>query len=118
MATWPVSLPQKPKHATLGVTRERAVREFAPDVGRPIRSPRQSIAHELLTAVYEFTPDQHDDFWDFWETDIGMGKLTFTMPHPKTGAAVTVELTDTEPPQMQYVFKDTYAATLKIRVLP
>lgn len=118
MPALPSSLHCRVLRSPYGETRERAIAEFTPDVGRPIRRRRQTLAHELLEVTVKASRQAVADFWVFWEDEIDLGLDSFTMTHPRTGEAITVEFTSAEPPRFDRATGNSFTSSWQLRVLP
>lgn len=92
MATWPASLPQKPRPETLAVSYAVPKREFQTDIPGPaIRRKVGSTAFKTWSGTYVMNTTQLAAFWTFYLTTVNFGVDTFTMTDPDTGASVTAE---------------------------
>lgn len=117
MASWPAEFPGRPRTQSHRASRERAIWEFRPDGGRPIRGKKQTDSYGRFSGVYRFATQQLETFWFFYETTLNRGLESFTMVDPSTGSTVTVEFATADPPEFVEVIEGQHEATLMLRVL-
>ena len=88
MATWPVSLPQKPLAQGYQSTYRPSYAEFVPDAG-PIHKISRSTT-QIVTEQWAFLLESVADlitFQDFYKDDLSGGVLPITLNNPITGVS-------------------------------
>lgn len=100
MPTWPTSLPQKTLATTYNEAPQSQVLRSSMDSG-PAKTRRRFTA-ATMTVPFEchLTLDQIPTFEAFYSDDIAAGALPFDIPHPRTGATVSVLLKGDPPYQL------------------
>lgn len=117
MVEWPASLPKCPVPTSEEESYERAIREFIPDTGDPIRRKSQSDSRKLFSGTYRMTRSQVMDFWTFYNTTINRGVDSFSMWDPESESYVTVKFASSEPPRSQRISRTYRVLQLAFRVI-
>lgn len=112
MATWPNSLPAKPKSGTFTFGPQPNVVEFVPDVGRPQRSKRYALSRQIYAAQMDLNTEQVAVLMAFFEDDCASGVESFFMPDWIGGATKT--FTWVEPPQPQHIAGEDWIVSLAL----
>lgn len=112
MATWPTSLPAKPKSGSLVIAPEPNVAEFQADAGRPQRSRRYTLTRMLYDAQMDLTEDQVGDLLAFFANDCVSGVDSFLMPDWLGGQ--TKRFTWRAPPQPQHIAGEDWIVALSL----
>ena len=87
------------------------------DTGASKRRKRYTAVFKPLVVVLPVSSAQLDIFNDFYENDISHGALSFTYPHPRTGADVTVAFTKS-PDTIQPIGVDLYTVQMDLEIIP
>lgn len=94
MATWPMSMPQVPLHASYSedLSPRDVVLRTQMDTGAAKTRLRYTAGIELVSCSYDITTTQLVAFKNFLANDISYGADFFDFPHPRTGDTVTARI--------------------------
>lgn len=116
-AMWAPDLPKCALPDTRWSTYERAVREFKPDLGPPLRRTVQSTSSKVFGGTFRMTTAQMASFWSMFRNQLRNGLSTFTMRDPDAGEDVTVEFLSAEPPMFKTIMRGYHDVDLSFRVV-
>ena len=83
MATWPTSVPDELSQQGYRGSVEDTVIRTQNSAGPSKRRPRTTLARRLVTGTIRMTNAELDAFWEFYETDLKNGSLSFDFPDPR-----------------------------------
>lgn len=121
MPQWPLTLPQQPVlNSTQFGSPVDAIVRTKMDSGPAKTRPRTTAAVRPLSMTFRpLTGAQVEIFENFHETDIKMGSLSFTFPHPRTDALVNVRFAGiNEQYSINEIGRDRYALNVQLELLP
>lgn len=115
MPSWPTSLPQRPLIEGYQETPPNVLLRTQMDAGPAKVRRRFTAGVRIYSVAYLLTSTQLTTLDSFFVSDCKHGSVSFTWPHPRTGANITVRFL--EPPQ--YSSADQHwRVTCKFEELP
>lgn len=120
MPTWPADLPQKPLIDGYSESPQSQVLRSSMDAGPPKTRRRFTAATRAIPVNFTLSNAQLATFESFFEADIQGGSLPFDMPHPRTGATVSMLVAGDPPYQLTPVGSgnEYWRLSMKLEVQP
>lgn len=92
MATWPVSLPQKPLQDSYSEELQNNIIVTQMDQGPAKYRKRTTSSVKKFDVIFLMTAEQLSTFETFFDSTISSGALTFDFPNPRSGSSETFRI--------------------------